>query len=89
MGDTTGSIIFTGKTEEQCALLTTGTGLVLRNIKVHMYRGHMRLGVDMWGVMERASVQQLEEAGLAQGLDFDHLPSASSTEYRQITLADE
>ncbi|KAH7299342.1 hypothetical protein KP509_24G006500 [Ceratopteris richardii] len=51
VGDQTGVIIFTAR-NEQVDLLKVGTTLILRNAKIDMFRGSMRLAVDRWGRIE-------------------------------------
>ncbi|CAL0333849.1 unnamed protein product [Lupinus luteus] len=45
IGDETGSILFTAR-NEQVDLMTPGSTLILRNAKIDMFKGSMRLGVD-------------------------------------------
>jgi len=55
VGDETGSIVFTAK-NEQVDLAQPGKYLTLRNAKIDMYRGSMRLAVDQWGKVEESDV---------------------------------
>lgn len=54
VGDETGVILLTARNEqvETCA---AGAYCTLRNAKVDMFRGSMRLVVDQWGALEPAS----------------------------------
>mmetsp|Transcript_25342 Transcript_25342/g.61032 ORF Transcript_25342/g.61032 Transcript_25342/m.61032 type:complete len:157 (+) Transcript_25342:75-545(+) len=52
IADKTGCMILTCRTEEQFKLCTKGADLIVRNAHVRMHRGHMRLGVDKWGLIE-------------------------------------
>ncbi|KAK4253661.1 hypothetical protein QN277_010308 [Acacia crassicarpa] len=51
VGDETGTIIFTAR-NEQVDLMEPGATLILRNAKVDMFKGSMRLAVDKWGRIE-------------------------------------
>eukprot|EP01027_Heterolobosea_sp_BB2_P006221 GEZU01009426.1.p1 GENE.GEZU01009426.1~~GEZU01009426.1.p1 ORF type:complete len:151 (+),score=19.70 GEZU01009426.1:270-722(+) len=48
LGDETGCIIFTAR-NDQVSLLKPGLTLVIRNGKIDLWRGFMRLVVDRWG----------------------------------------
>ncbi|MCO5576396.1 hypothetical protein L7F22_030206 [Adiantum nelumboides] len=57
VGDQTGVIVFTARNEQgqSCSLFdhfNVGTSLILRNAKIDMFRGSMRLAVDRWGRIE-------------------------------------
>ncbi|GBF88997.1 hypothetical protein Rsub_01496 [Raphidocelis subcapitata] len=51
VGDETASVVFSAK-NEQAELVKPGAYLVLRNAKVDMYRGTMRVVVDSSGKVE-------------------------------------
>ncbi|XP_027369152.1 uncharacterized protein At4g28440-like [Abrus precatorius] len=51
IGDDTATIIFTAR-NEQVDLMKAGTTVVLRNAKIDMFKGSMRLAVDKWGRIE-------------------------------------
>ncbi|CAD5180849.1 unnamed protein product [Musa acuminata subsp. malaccensis] len=51
IGDDTASIVFTAR-NEQVDLLRSGATVILRNAKIDMFRGCMRLAVDKWGRVE-------------------------------------
>lgn len=51
VGDETAVIVFTAR-NEQVDLAQEGAYLTLRNAKIDMYRGSMRLAVDQWGKVE-------------------------------------
>ncbi|MQL93622.1 hypothetical protein Taro_026269 [Colocasia esculenta] len=51
VGDETGTIIFTAR-NDQVDLVKPGTTVILRNAKVDMFKGSMRLAVDKWGRVE-------------------------------------
>ncbi|GMI83496.1 hypothetical protein like AT1G23750 [Hibiscus trionum] len=53
VGDETGMIIFTAR-NEQVDLVKEGATLTLRNAKIDMFKGSMRLAVDKWGRVEVA-----------------------------------
>ncbi|TVU18561.1 hypothetical protein EJB05_34667 [Eragrostis curvula] len=51
VGDETGTILFTAR-NEQVDLLKPGTTAILRNAKIDVFKGSMRLAVDKWGRIE-------------------------------------
>ncbi|KAL8142402.1 hypothetical protein V2J09_015434 [Rumex salicifolius] len=51
VGDETGMIIFTAR-NDQVDLMKTGATVTLRNAKIDMFKGSMRLAVDKWGRVE-------------------------------------
>ncbi|XP_027361447.1 uncharacterized protein At4g28440-like [Abrus precatorius] len=51
VGDETGMIIFTAR-NDQVDLMKEGTTVILRNAKIDMFKGSMRLAVDKWGRVE-------------------------------------
>ncbi|XP_019183552.1 PREDICTED: uncharacterized protein At4g28440-like [Ipomoea nil] len=53
VGDESGTILFTAR-NEQVDLMKPGSTLILRNAKIDMFKGSMRLAVDKWGRMEEA-----------------------------------
>lgn len=59
IGDQTGVIIFTAR-NEQVDTVQEGEYLILRNAKIDMYKGSMRLAVNQWGKVERMEKQDFE-----------------------------
>ncbi|XP_057448474.1 uncharacterized protein At4g28440-like [Lotus japonicus] len=53
VGDETGMVIFTAR-NDQVDLMKEGSTVVMRNAKIDMYKGSMRLAVDKWGRVEVA-----------------------------------
>ncbi|XP_031105054.1 uncharacterized protein At4g28440-like [Ipomoea triloba] len=51
VGDETGTIIFTAR-NDQVDAMTVGSTVILRNAKIDMFKGSMRLAVDKWGRVE-------------------------------------
>ncbi|KAL5571115.1 hypothetical protein UlMin_020712 [Ulmus minor] len=51
VGDETGAILFTAR-NEQVDIMTPDTTIILRNAKIDMFKGTMRLAVDKWGRVE-------------------------------------
>ncbi|XP_058095801.1 uncharacterized protein At4g28440-like [Magnolia sinica] len=51
VGDETGTIVFTAR-NEQVDLMKPDTTVILRNAKIDMFKGSMRLAVDKWGRVE-------------------------------------
>ncbi|XP_030462391.1 uncharacterized protein At4g28440-like [Syzygium oleosum] len=67
VGDETGSIVFTAR-NEQVDMMKPGTTVILRNAKIDMFKGTMRLAVDKWGrveVTEPASFEVKEDNNLS------------------------
>ncbi|CAL9132523.1 unnamed protein product [Musa textilis] len=54
IGDETGTIVFTAR-NEQVDLMKPGATVILRNAKIDMFKGSMRLAVDKWGRIEVAA----------------------------------
>ncbi|CAM8898889.1 unnamed protein product [Rhodiola kirilowii] len=48
IGDETGTILFTAR-NDQVDLMKPDTTVILRNAKIDMFKGSMRLAVDKWG----------------------------------------
>ncbi|XP_008811907.1 uncharacterized protein At4g28440-like [Phoenix dactylifera] len=53
IGDETGIIVFTAR-NEQVDLMKPDATVILRNAKIDMFKGSMRLAVDKWGRIEVA-----------------------------------
>ncbi|KAK4361134.1 hypothetical protein RND71_020086 [Anisodus tanguticus] len=53
VGDETGSILLTAR-NDQVDLMKPDTTIILRNAKIDMFKGSMRLAVDKWGRVEVA-----------------------------------
>ncbi|KAL2484067.1 Nucleic acid-binding [Forsythia ovata] len=51
IGDETGTILFTAR-NNQVDLMKPDNTLILRNAKIDMFKGSMRLAVDKWGLVE-------------------------------------
>ncbi|PSS24622.1 Nucleic acid-binding, OB-fold protein [Actinidia chinensis var. chinensis] len=51
VGDETGTILFTAR-NDQVDLMKPDTTVILRNAKIDMFKGAMRLAVDKWGRVE-------------------------------------
>ncbi|KAL8113045.1 uncharacterized protein At4g28440-like [Apium graveolens] len=51
IGDDTASILFTAR-NDQVDLMKPGTTVIIRNSKIDMFKGSMRLAVDKWGRVE-------------------------------------
>ena len=51
VGDETGMIIFTAR-NDQVDMMKEGATVILRNAKIDMFKGSMRLAVDKWGRVE-------------------------------------
>ncbi|KAM0938108.1 putative nucleic acid-binding protein [Dioscorea sansibarensis] len=51
VGDETGMIVFTAR-NDQVDLMKENSTVILRNAKIEMFKGSMRLAVDKWGRVE-------------------------------------
>ncbi|PIN08585.1 hypothetical protein CDL12_18837 [Handroanthus impetiginosus] len=51
VGDETGAILFTAR-NDQVELMKPGNTVILRNARIDMFKGSMRLAVDKWGRIE-------------------------------------
>ncbi|CAH1434007.1 unnamed protein product [Lactuca virosa] len=58
VGDESGIIIFTAR-NDQVNLMKEGNTVSLKNAKIDMYKGSMRLGVDRWGHLEVTSTNDI------------------------------
>lgn len=79
VGDETGTIIFSAR-NDQVDLVIPGATVILRNAKIDMFKGSMRLAVDKWGrveVTEAADFEVKEDNNL------------SLIEYELVSVADE
>ncbi|XP_010460150.1 PREDICTED: uncharacterized protein At4g28440-like [Camelina sativa] len=67
LGDETGVVVFTAR-NDQVDLMKEGSTVTLRNAKIDMYKGSMRLAVDKWGrveVTEPASFKVKEDTNMS------------------------
>ncbi|EPS63362.1 hypothetical protein M569_11422 [Genlisea aurea] len=67
VGDETGTILFTAR-NDQVELMAPGNTVILRNAKIDMFKGSMRLAIDKWGrieVAEPATFQVKEDNNLS------------------------
>lgn len=51
IGDETGCVLFTAR-NDQVDVLKPGNTVIIRNAKIDMFKGSMRLAVDKWGRVE-------------------------------------
>jgi hypothetical protein len=63
---------------DQIPIVAAGASVTIRNAKVEMYKGHMRLAVDQWGLIEPSPSQLQETVNTAENL--------SDTEYELVTV---
>ncbi|PKA47274.1 Uncharacterized protein AXF42_Ash017219 [Apostasia shenzhenica] len=67
VGDETGTIVFTARNDQVDMMIPEAT-VILRNAKIDMFKGSMRLAVDKWGrveVTEPASFTVKEDNNLS------------------------
>ncbi|KAJ8532116.1 hypothetical protein K7X08_012039 [Anisodus acutangulus] len=76
VGDETGSILFTAR-NEQVDMMKPEATVILRNAKIDMFKGSMRLAVDKWG-----RVEVTEPADF----DVDQVNNLSLVEYELVNV---
>jgi replication factor A1 len=59
VGDQTGCIILTAR-NEQLDIVKPGKTIIVRNSKIDMFKGFMRLAVDKWGKIESTKDEPFE-----------------------------
>jgi len=81
IGDSTGTIYLTIR-NEQINLVKPDTNIILRNCKVEMFKNHMRLAVDKWGLIEENKTGQnlISKEAVKQGNNL------SDTEYELVNV---
>ncbi|KAF9672767.1 hypothetical protein SADUNF_Sadunf11G0078500 [Salix dunnii] len=79
IGDETGTIVFTAR-NDQVDLMKAGTTVILRNAKIDMFKGSMRLAVDKWG---RVEVTEPAEFAVKEDNNL------SLVEYELVNVAEE
>ncbi|KAK4770180.1 hypothetical protein SAY87_030712 [Trapa incisa] len=82
IGDETGSIVFTAR-NEQVDIMKPGATVILRNAKIDMFKGTMRLAVDKWG---RVELEDTEAAGSFEVKEDNNL---SLVEYELVNVTEE
>eukprot|EP01116_Phalansterium_solitarium_P008658 TRINITY_DN22601_c0_g1_i1.p1 TRINITY_DN22601_c0_g1~~TRINITY_DN22601_c0_g1_i1.p1 ORF type:complete len:142 (-),score=0.96 TRINITY_DN22601_c0_g1_i1:179-604(-) len=78
LGDNTGSVVFTARNEQIGFVEVPGRTVVIRNAKIDMFKGYMRLAVDKWGKVEFAAEPATFEVNTAHNL--------SQIEYELVTV---
>jgi len=79
VGDNTGSVTLTAR-NDQIDKVTPGRTIIVRNAKIDMFKGFMRLAVDKWGKIEVASEPATFEVSTSNNL--------SNVEYELVTVND-
>ncbi|KAI0492217.1 hypothetical protein KFK09_026486 [Dendrobium nobile] len=79
VGDETGSIIFTAR-NDQVDIMTPVATVIIRNAKIDMFKGSMRLVVDKWG---RVEVTEPANFNVKEGNNL------SLIEYELVNVAEE
>jgi len=80
VGDSTGSVILTAR-NDQIDRIQIGKPIIIRNAKVDMFKGFMRLAVDKWGKIESSN----EPANYQPNTDNN----LSNIEYELVTVDEE
>jgi len=80
VGDSTGSVILTAR-NDQIDKVQIGKAIIIRNAKVDMFKGFMRLAVDKWGKIELSN----EPANFQPNTDNN----LSNIEYELVTVDEE
>mmetsp|Transcript_28713 Transcript_28713/g.93784 ORF Transcript_28713/g.93784 Transcript_28713/m.93784 type:complete len:135 (-) Transcript_28713:549-953(-) len=81
VGDETGVVIFTAR-GAQVDLMVPGKVLNVRNAKIDMFKGTMRLVVDKWGLVQAAD----ESVEIEGDVKTDN--NLSLVEYELVTVTD-
>jgi len=81
VGDNTGSIVLTAR-NDQIEKVSPGRSIIVRNAKIDMFKGFMRLAVDKWGKIEISS----EAFNFGEVNNTNNL---SNIEYELVTVNDE
>jgi len=79
VGDNTGVIMLTAR-NNQIAVVQPGQTIIVRNGKVDMFKGFMRLAVDKWGKLEKATEPATFEVNESNNL--------SAIEYELVNVAE-
>jgi len=77
VADSTGAILLTLR-NEQIAAVSVGASLTLRNVRVEMFKSHMRIAVDKWGVLETSAQPLTDKLDTANNL--------SAVEYELVNV---
>ncbi|KAK9835208.1 hypothetical protein WJX81_005779 [Elliptochloris bilobata] len=77
VGDESGTVVLTA-TGEQVAMAQVGRYVILRDAKVDMFKGSLRLKVDKWGTVEVAN-----DLGFQPNVDFN----MSLVEYELVSIS--
>jgi len=77
IGDSTGVILLTCR-NEQVSVINKGSSITVRNGKIDMFKNHMRLIVDQWGLIEAATTP------ITETINNDN--NLSNTEYELVTV---
>ena len=78
IGDETGIIQLTLRTPEHQQLVQPNMTITIRNAKIEMFRNHMRVAVDKWGLIEKAAQPITGNINESNNL--------SATEYELVNL---
>jgi len=73
VGDDTGVIVLTAR-NNQIEVVQPGQTIIVRNGKVDMYKGFMRLAVDKWGKLEKApepATFEVNESNNLSALEYE------------------
>ncbi|KAM7250148.1 hypothetical protein ACFE04_022031 [Oxalis oulophora] len=79
VGDDTGCILFTAR-NDQVDMMKAGATVILRNAKIDMFKGSMRLAVDKWG---RVEVTEPADFVVKEDNNLSHV------EYELVTVSDQ
>jgi len=77
VGDATASVILTAR-NDQIDLVQAGKTIIVRNSKIDMFKGFMRLAVDKWGKIEVVTEPATFEVNTENNL--------STIEYELVTV---
>jgi replication factor A1 len=81
VGDSSACILLTWR-NEQGSFLKPGQFIYVRNGKIEMFKNHMRLAVDKWGLIEPATDLTAQQ----QQVQVNTATNLSDTEYELINV---
>jgi len=80
VGDSTGCVVLTAR-NDQIDVVQPGRTIIVRNSKIDMFKGFMRLAVDKWG--------KVEVSPEPATFEINNTNNLSTIEYELVTVNDE
>eukprot|EP01121_Diplochlamys_sp_Union-15-3_P008328 TRINITY_DN2206_c0_g2_i1.p1 TRINITY_DN2206_c0_g2~~TRINITY_DN2206_c0_g2_i1.p1 ORF type:complete len:146 (-),score=25.58 TRINITY_DN2206_c0_g2_i1:128-538(-) len=76
VGDETGSIVLTAR-NDQVDIVEPGNTIEVRNAKIDMFKGYMRLAVDKWGKIskyDRSTAFEVDTSNNLSNVEYELVP---------------